>query len=205
MSAHSSESDSSDSSDEESELQLRDILMKHSLESAFEKTRHEFVPEGVIETFITYEEIKSWLGIGSSALQDEDLMRFIFEDAKRMFAITVVAKPDARREAIEWLRSEGYNDQKLPIFPPPKKKKWTSGWRRDFCNCQWMFVAPVFDTTRSSHTFEEARILPFISMSVIAGEGAFGQVSRTVIHERHMGPVSMILERSAWLMLTCLT
>lgn len=185
MSEHESESESSD---EDSEPQLRDTLVDCFQKSAFEKTLQDFVPEGVIERIIALDDIERELNIQEKSSQDKDLVQFVETSAKRGFAVAVYAKIDVK-QAMKWLKTENLNDEKLPLIKV-RKSTWLKGWRKDFCEAQWKFFAPVFDTTRHSHTFEESRILPFISMSTVSGEGAFGQVSHTVVHADHMKPVS---------------
>ena len=69
--------------------------------------------------------------------------------------------------------------------------EWTrSSWRPHFFDEQWKFCAPIFDTTKYILEFEEARILPILSVTRVGGSGAFGEVPQYKLHENHMKPVS---------------
>ena len=181
--------DDSDVPDEESPLsQLRNKLKQHSTKSAFAKTPHEFVPDGCIDQIITRYQVLTVLNITEPTTQEEALVQFVLKRAMRIFAVAVFAKIDVK-VAIEWFKSNNYDDSRLPILSP-KKKGRMAGWRGDFYDCQWRFSAPIFLTENYSHDFMEAQILPFITMSRVSGEGAFGEVSRIGIHPNHIRPVS---------------
>lgn len=182
--------DDSDVPDEESPLsQLRNKLKQHSKKSAFAKTSHEFVPDGCIDQIVTRNEVLAALNITEPTTKEEVLVRFILERAKRIFAVAVFAKIDVKA-AIERFKSNDVDDSRMPILRP--KKGWSSGWRGDFYEYHWRFFAPVFLTTNYSHDFEDAQILPFMTMSRVSGEGAFGEVSRIEIHPNHIRPVSEV-------------
>jgi hypothetical protein len=177
-------SDSESDADQDPVYELRETLKKHSIENEFHRTSHEFVPEGVIDEVITLEKVKLCLDIKDSS---NELVQFVMAGAKRAFATAVLAKIDVKK-TLERLRDEGIDDSKLPIVKH-KSKGWRKGWRADFCEQQWRFFAPIFYSTKRSHIFEEALILPFLKTSVVTGEGSFGEVSRIEIHPNHMKPV----------------
>ncbi|OAL55166.1 hypothetical protein IQ07DRAFT_498642 [Pyrenochaeta sp. DS3sAY3a] len=81
-----------------------------------------------------------------------------------------------------------FSDDDLPIRE--QVGPWTQSWRTYFYDEQWRFCAPVFDPTKHIHDFDEALILPVVSMSPVGDQGAFGMVSQYEIHESHIKPVS---------------
>jgi hypothetical protein len=184
--------DDSDAADEESPLsQLRSKLKQCSTKSAFAKTPHEFVPKGCVDQIITRDKVLAALNITEPTTQEQALVQFVLKRAKRIFAVAVFAKIDVK-VAIEWFKNKDVGDDHPEIPFQPKKKGRTAGWRGDFCDCQWRFFAPVFLTTEYSQDFKESEILPFLTMSRVSGEGAFGEVSRIEIHPNHTRPVSKI-------------
>lgn len=180
-------SDSESDTNDEPEYQLREVLRQRSIRSAFDKTCHDFVPEGVIDEVITLDQVEKCLKVTYSSNEGDELVQFVMTGAKRAFAIAVFAKIDVVK-TLRWLMAENINDDKLPIIKP-KKKSWSSNWKGDFCDSQWRFFAPIFNSTKHSHIFEEPFILPFVNSSVVTGKGSFGEVSRTEIHSDHMKPV----------------
>ena len=198
MSDHDDHTDSGNDSDDDPEYRLRETLKKNLVKSAFDKTNHPFVPEGVVDRLITREEVQRCLKISKTSAGTDESIEFVMTSAKKGFAIAIVAKIDVKR-AIGWLKTESLDDKKLPITKP-KSRSWSRGWRGDFCEHQWTFLAPVFDTTKLSHDFEEARILPFVSTSTVTGKGSFGEVSKTVIHREHLRPVSRKHLSGNWLL-----
>jgi hypothetical protein len=187
-------SDSGSDTDQGPVYELREVLRyRCSMKSQFIKTCHDFVPEGVIDEIITLDQVKLCMDVKDPS---DELVQFVMTGAKRAFATAVYAKNDLKR-ALKWLKSKGYNDEKLPIFFKGKNEKYNRGWRCDFSESQWRFFAPIFDITKRSHIFEEALILPFIKTHVVSGEGSFGEVSKTEIHANHMKPVSKIRSTSS--------
>jgi hypothetical protein len=185
-------SDSGSDNDDEPEIKVRETLREtfreRAIRSAFDKTPHDFVPEGVVQEVVTRDQVQQCLKISScSTPEHDDLIRFVMAGAKKAFAVAIFAKNDVEK-TLKWLRYEDISDQSLPIIKP-KKKSWTSGWRGDFLENQWKFFAPTINTAKHSHVFEEAFILPVIKTSVVTGKGSFGEVSCTEVHPGHMKPV----------------
>jgi hypothetical protein len=180
-------SDSESDTEQDPIYELRETLRQRSIRSEFHKTSHDFVPEGVIDEVITFDQVESCLNIRDPSTESYELVRFVMTGAKRAFATAIFAKIDVKL-TLEWLRAEGLDDNKLPV--KQRSKNLRKGWKGDFCENQWRFFAAEFDSTKHSHIFDEALILPFLKTSVVTGEGSFGEVSRTEIHPNHMKPVS---------------
>lgn len=186
---------SDESSDSDTSVEgwsLRTALLRVSRKSMFDTTPHPFVPEGEVDRIVNAEAVMTSLNPTQPLSTDRELLDFILARAKKVFAIAVLAQSPLTK-AMEWFKAKSIDDSQLPI--KTQTTRWSAKWRGEFYDHQWRFFAPVFVTTNYSHTFEEARILPFISMSLVSDEGAFGEVSRAVIHERHMLPVSTIKQR----------
>jgi hypothetical protein len=164
-------------------------LRKKSKLSAFNKTAHEFVPNGIVDELITEKAIRGCL----KARRGEHiaLVDFIFTHAKTAFAIATFARLNSHR-VMNWFRKHEFSDEDLPV--KEQTGPWTQSWRVDFYDAQWRFCAPVLNLSKHIHDFEEALILPVVSMSPVGGQGAFGMVSQYEIHGNHIVPVSPLAE-----------
>lgn len=183
-----------------SSKRLKQFLTETSQWSAFEKTNSRFVANGVAEDIIDERAIKASLRISDPSPEELDLIEFILDHARKAFAIAVLAQANTN-VAMRWLKTNGYDDKKLPIRQ--QVKPWNQSWRSDFFEKQWMIFAPTFSrdvehldpgvvtaTPGQAHELEEAHILPFIEKLAGTDEGSFGQVTKYVLHKDHMNPVS---------------
>ncbi|RYO26457.1 hypothetical protein AA0111_g7946 [Alternaria arborescens] len=158
-------------------------LRKKSKLSAFNKTAHEFVPNGIVDELITEKAIRGCL----KARKGEHiaLVDFILTHAKTAFAIATFARLNSHR-VMNWFLKHEFSDEDLPV--KEQTGPWTQSWRVDFYDAQWRFCAPVLNLSKHIHDFEEALILPVVSMSPVGGQGAFGMVSQYEIHGNHIVP-----------------
>lgn len=183
----SEESTNTDSSDDE-RSSLRTGLDNGWCKSMFATPPHKFIPEGLVERLVDLEAVKRTLNIDQPSSKEQLLIDFILSRARRAFAVAVSARIKDVKKAMKWFKNKEIDDTQLPI--KTQSSDWETGWRGYFYDEQWKFFAAVFLTTSSSHDFEEARILPFTSMSPVSDEGAFGEVFRVVVHRDHIKPVS---------------
>src|SRR5689334_1321521 len=88
------DSSSEDYEEEEEEAdprsQLRLLIRENSTLSAFDKTPHRFVPEGVIENMMTEDVIRSCLEINQPSKKADEIVEFIKSRAKKTFAIAIL-------------------------------------------------------------------------------------------------------------------
>ncbi|CAN9349867.1 unnamed protein product [Alternaria alternata] len=173
----------SDGEEEVTQPQLRTLLSDKLIKSAFDKTPHKFIPEGIVHELITEERIKVALGIQVPSLEETKVVDFVRMRAKKIFAILVYIRPDDIRSALSlWIKND-MDDSHLPIsFRPTRRMPWLS----EFCDEQWKFLAPVFSSIQYNHNLEEAHILPFVSKASDSGRGSFGVVSQYVVHKKHI-------------------
>jgi hypothetical protein len=168
---------------------INDELRKKSKLSAFNKTAHEFVPNGIVDGIVTKKAIRGCLLVKRE--EQIALVDFIFRRAKTAFAIATFARLNSHR-VMNWFLKHEFSDEDLPV--KEQIGPWTQSWRVDFYDAQWRFCAPVFNPSMHIHDFEEALILPVVSMSPVGGQGAFGMVSQYEIHGDHMVPASRLAE-----------
>lgn len=184
---HTADDSDYDSSDGDLES-LRRTLIGMLERSAFDKTPHDFLPEGTLDQCITEEVIKHELSLSGLTVQDKELVEFIFRRARKVFAIIVLCKVRNPKKALKWFKSNNVDDTQLPISHPDRKV-WSKDFHWDFLRHQWAFFAPVFSTTPYSQDLDEAHILPFISKLNTEDHGPFSVVSGYVMHKSHMQPV----------------
>ncbi|KAI8945395.1 kinase-like domain-containing protein [Xylaria longipes] len=63
---------------------------------------------------------------------------------------------------------------------------WTSVRASNFCEKQWLFLSPVFSTSKFIHEFTQMCIMPFTKKYLECDSGTFGQVTKYEIHESHL-------------------
>ena len=135
---------------------------------------------------------------------DELLVKFILQEAKKLFAILVTTRHPKLQEAISLFQKHNFDDTKLPIkfwtgqmfndaqHPffemqgARKKKVWDKSLIYDFQEKQWEFLAPVLSTEETYHCYGNHVIMPFVAQIASFAEGSFGVVSKYEIHEDHM-------------------
>jgi hypothetical protein len=168
---------------------LRDALRDVSVRSAFDRTPHEFVPEGEVEKLIHKKSVIRGCLQSERGDKYTHLVDYIFGHARKAFAVATFAKINSHK-AMKWFMKKKLGDKDLPIVN--EKPDWTKSWRNDFFDAQWRFFAPVFSTSIHSHDIEKAQILPVVAMPHVAGQGAFGEVSQFLVHRAHVRPVCML-------------
>ncbi|KAF2011920.1 hypothetical protein BU24DRAFT_266342 [Aaosphaeria arxii CBS 175.79] len=220
-------SSSSTSSSEEEEELLSSTLRGHGcgIKSEFDKTPHQFMPEGKVENYITRDTVLAALDLTDPRKKErkekknEELVQFVLTKAMKIFAILVYTRLDRSashlRKAMEFFKKKNWGDKNLPfryrdgelvpknaekdkceiwqqissagsVLAEEKGKTQSGTWRWDFCESQWMFLAPVFSTEEANHDLEEELILPFIKKHTDLHQGSFGLVSCYNIHENHL-------------------
>lgn len=181
---------SSSSSEDETDCQpqLRSLIRDKLLKSAFDKTPHNFVPERTIEGIITEDIIKRSLKITNPSNKENEVVEFVKTRAKKTFAIVVFSKQDDIMSVIRSLKRRGIDDSQLPI--KNKERLGSKDWASDFYEDQWRFFAPIFSTDNYNYDLEECHILPFVSKDMDSGRGSFGMVSKYLVHQNHLLPVS---------------
>ena len=164
---------------------LQSTLQQCLSKSKFDKTPHDFMPEGDLADLIPITKIGLCL---EAKRRDSDLVEYIDRDARKAFATATFARLNTH-VAMNWFKRRGLTDNDLPLTKQ-KAKVQRSSWREIFYDEQWKFCAPIFNTDGNNHDLEEADIVPFVEMSRPLVEGSFGQVFSAMVHRKHMLPVS---------------
>lgn len=183
------------------------------VESKFDKTPYDFLPQGAFDHIISRESIMKAMNITQPTEENDALVEFILAKALRVFATTAYIEPKKKllRTAMSWFYENNFHDNKLPIekwsgkkFEDNKEKDiphpfasiegpvededdrfWTIGKIYDFQEAQFKFLAPVFSTDKSNHDPWD-RTIPFIAKGVTYAGSSFGMVSNYKIHGDHI-------------------
>ncbi|OBT63537.1 hypothetical protein VE03_07019 [Pseudogymnoascus sp. 23342-1-I1] len=105
----------SESSTSEDGDQLSDTLKRSLVESEFDKTCHEFVPNGVLNRVITPRSILTAMKITQPTGEDNELISFILTKATKLFAILSFIELKKSREAMLIFKDTEFDDTNLPI------------------------------------------------------------------------------------------
>ncbi len=178
-----------------------------SLSEQFELCRSpiddkEFLPLDALETLVNKKTVKTELefneGVEASLTRREtsaDLLNKVTKQAKRVFATLVLIDKAA---AIYRLLEEGLTDEHLPLVCDSDYDHLSShdhetkfpfaGLRHasltNFLQKQWVFLAPVLNTTGQLIEVSRDCALPFTESDVI-GHGAAGIVHWAKLHKAH--------------------
>jgi serine/threonine protein kinase len=186
----------------------------------------KFLPRDKLDEFVTRSTVKSAIEPArSEALKDignmDDLIEFVLSRGKQVFLIVLMSRKDwSQRDLALTLKSckdENLDNDSLPIGfsedrpsrayslnKPQEGRRYPlfDKWDRDhkdvFDVWQWRIAVPVFDTrVKFRFKFPAQQILPFLEQAPRpASSGFFGEVSRTVIHAKHIR--NMNLPSSPW-------
>ena len=194
------------------EEELNTVLREHSVKSQFGKRSDHFLPRGELDRLITRESIVAELEIEEGEAEAENLIEFILQKAKRLFAIIVYIRLPKLGDAMLLFQKNKYDDERLPIEEWTKeafeanllentehpfivmqgivkRKKdciWSKGYIYDFQKRQWEFLAPMISTEETNDCHNTNVILPFTTQHSNLAEGSFGVVSKYEIHRDHI-------------------
>ncbi|CAN9170068.1 unnamed protein product [Alternaria alternata] len=168
-----------------------------------------FLPVDKIRGFVEEEKIRDVVGHTQSFDQMEDLVRFVQEHAQRLFLILIMMESQALELELKYFQDMGFDDRVLPIWidhqnrsaynlrdPQSSAKryrfprKWGRGGVVLFEEFQRRFTVPVFGTPNTfHHHMPEGQRLPYLEVAPKpASSGYFGEVSRNIIHAKHIHP-----------------
>ncbi|KAK1749398.1 hypothetical protein QBC47DRAFT_151925 [Echria macrotheca] len=158
-------------------------------------------PEDVIETLVNEEQVRWELGQAKKRFKEE-LVQFILEDARKLFAIAAVVESnrDWLLQAMEFFRKhDRFRDKNLSaeVGEPPRclvtdelirmdSELWKRDKARKICEQQWVALAPVLSTEKANYDFDHRARLPFKTVSHVAMGGTFSIVHKVEIHRDHL-------------------
>ncbi|KAN0110019.1 Protein kinase-like domain containing protein [Hyaloscypha variabilis] len=144
-----------------------------------------FVPELSFYALMQEDAIRSALADGLiDSFQQEELAQRIFQHGRKIFGILVLVKKAA--SVSKFVEANLLEDAKLPFKKGDltQEVKLSLDEAEKFEKKQWELLAPVFYRGTLNRRFQERIILPFKQEERI-GNGAYGNVYKTVLPERH--------------------
>ena len=129
--------------------------------------------------------------------EDEILVAFILQRAKKLFAILVITRHKRLQDAISLFKKHDFNDSKLPIEPwtsamfsdsqhsgtqhpffqmqwVVKRKRdmiWDKSFIYDFQDKHWELLAPLISTEEVNYLYGNNIIMPFIAKHASSTDG----------------------------------
>lgn len=180
-----------------------------AIDEAFcENSKNEsFLPIDKLSKFVKEEQIDAVIGRCVFFHDMEDVVRFVQEDARRLFLTLVMMESKALEQELKYFQDMGFDDRVLPIGldrdysayilrEPSNTIRYLlpSKWKRikteTFEEYQRRFTIPVFGTPDNfHHHIPEGQRLPYLEVAPRpASNGYFGEVSKNIIHAKHIHP-----------------
>ncbi|OWY42225.1 HET-like protein [Alternaria alternata] len=195
-----------DSDTESSRKAITDLAQ--SIDFALcDNSKHEkFLPADKLSDFVKEEMIRSAFGPPENSDDTEKLIGFARDKAPRLFLTLVLMESKALKQELKHFQDLHFDDSVLPVGLDRFNRAYTLGnpsnttlyplpsqWRRNkrtnFDEYQRRLTVPVFGTpSEFRHQLPDGQRLPFLEeASQPASSGYFGDVSRIVIHAKHVG------------------
>ena len=180
-----------------------------AIDKAFcENSKNEpFLSIDKLSEFVKEERIRAVIGHCVFFHNMEDLVRFVQEDARRLFLTLVMMESKALEQELKYFQDMGFDDRVLPIgldrdhsayiLGNPSSavryslpSKWKRNERVTFEEYQRRFTIPVFGKPNNFHYhIPEGQRLPYLEVAPRpASSGYFGEVSKNIIHAKHIDP-----------------
>lgn len=174
------------------------------LEPEVQKQRpfnQKFIPKDVLDEIVSQGNIVRLF----SPAPTEDLIRYILEDARAIFA-TLISIDEIHR--IQDLYRTNFKDEDLPVGAyglarrvrsyrsedndrrDPSGIKWSvfekfEEFAVSFCNKQWPFLAITFSDKQFEYKLHGRHPLPFINDEKQVFSGQFSTLQKVEIHQKH--------------------
>lgn len=191
-----SESQSGSESEPGSES-LADLVLGEFVATDFDDRKDQFLPEGRLSVLVTEQSVRHELGMDNADNLDVGLISWILDEAKKVFAITIIIGVKLKRamKAFHMLR---FGDDMLPIEEPGLERSgngavskmfnphiWGKARKRAFYREQWSMLAPVFRRNQELTSLPAQSILPFTWVNKATSEGHFSRVFEVLLHPSH--------------------
>jgi hypothetical protein len=173
---------------------LADLIVGSYAKGVFDNPPRDFLPQSFLSEFITGAAVAAELEENLDVDNDSDLVSFIVESAKRVFATAIISSIDGSNlyRLMKNCQADKFDDRCLPLkketmlaLPCFQGKFWNKLKIHNILHNQWVFLAPVFSKSQFKIDLEPEHIFPFTWVSNDAKEGTFSNVYQVTIHESH--------------------
>ena len=197
-----------DSMIDATEIAIENLASAIVKASCANSKNERFLPVDKIGGFVEEERIRCVVGHAQVFDNMENLIKFVQEDAPRLFLALVMMDSKALEQELKHFQGMGFDDRVLPIWVNDQNRsayslrdpsnairyKLPRWWKRNetvlFEEYQWRFTVPVFGTPNTfHHHIPEGQRLPYLEVAPRpASSGYFGEVSKNIIHAKHIDP-----------------
>jgi hypothetical protein len=173
---------------------LADLIVGSYAIGVFDNPPRAFLPLSFLSVFITKAAVAEELEQNLDIDNDSDLVNFIVESAKKVFATAIVSAIDGSNlyMLMKRVQENEFDDMCLPLkrdtmstLPCFQGEFWNELRTQRFLQSQWVFLAPVFSKSQFKIDLEPEHIFPFTWVSNDAKQGIFSNVYEATIHESH--------------------
>jgi len=176
---------------------LYDAIYEKLVRSEF--SRAKFLPQDDFDELLTENAIKEELDKYTPGCARRSLIEYIWKYARKTFAILVI---QAKVQKAVHLETTTFKDEYLPIANEDSCltslsgvskdlpgwrwfHNWTKQEKNDFCDQQWLYLAPVFgDDSMMEELHPDCR-LPFLTSQSKGEGGSFSFLHKATIHHAH--------------------
>jgi hypothetical protein len=174
---------------------LADLIVGSYAIGVFDNPPRAFLPHSFLSEFITEAAVAEELEENLDIDNDSDLVNFIVESAKKVFATAIISAIDGSNlyMLMKRFQEKKFDDRCLPLkrdtmlaLPCFQGKFWNKLRTHNFLRNQWVFLTPVFSKSQFKiFELEPEHVFPFTWVSNDAKKGTFNNVYQVTIHESH--------------------
>lgn len=181
---------------------LAERILEHYAEDVFDVPARHFFPRDCISKLITkaaivaemQEDDRESTKLDVNIVKDQELVEFIFNPAKRIFAIVALCgfEGNALRRVMQDFKNNNFHDDLLPLkeemlsrLPGFSDTRGSRLKSNNFLTHQFELLAPVFKKSSFGLDLEPRHIFPFIWVSDQAKYGNLSMVRQIKIHSAH--------------------
>lgn len=181
-------------------MSLADRFIEHYEQGVFNEAKQDFLPQHCLAQLITNETIVMEFqeeDIDDTKYDprresDQQLLAFILEHARKVFATTVLCEISGNKlyRTMMTFQKSKVQDKSLPLKNETLSTTltgsvWSNLKKKNFWEKQFIFLAPIFSKSEFKLDLEAQHIFPFTWVSNDAKEGTFSQVYQVKIHDSH--------------------
>ncbi|KAK3998233.1 HET-domain-containing protein [Cladorrhinum sp. PSN332] len=194
-------------SEKTSRVSLSSQINANLSKSVFDDQIKDFLPDGVLDSLVAEDAVRQELAMAGDGAED-GLVDFVLKRARKLFVITLLAGLTSARQGSEDygqlatammdFQYDDIDDSCLPIlFDNSRTQRpfyddenelmepWDPVKLRNFSRYQWTVLVPVLSRENPALELHADCILPVVGKAQGVESGAFGEVCRVTIHERH--------------------
>ncbi|KNG44561.1 serine threonine protein kinase [Stemphylium lycopersici] len=158
-----------------------------------------FLPQDALEQILTVDTVHDELREATGKCPDKKLVKYIFDHARRTFAILAYRGTVAKAVRLQLFR---FDDTSLPVSrrqdklhslngPPQDDPAWDFFYRwswgdiTNFCTDQMPFLPKTFHKDSDMEELSQGQPLPFLTFRTLGDGGSFSILHKGTMHHAH--------------------